>query len=351
MDSTIKTILLIFLFVLIFYLLSVLSSILLPLVLAFLLALMFQPLIALLKKIKVPSFLIFPAVSIITLGIIFGILNIIYQTSTDIAVQKDYLTYRFQTKVEGFFNWIQSISGGTINTDYLYKQINEIPKSDWFTNTAGNVITSISSFSGSFVMFAIYYIVLLSGMSGYKRYVKYVGGDKSTTLSDTYEKVQKSIFSYMILKTLINIGSGLLVTLICLIFGVKFAVFWGFITYLVLYIPSFGSIIATVFPVLMAIIQFDSLNKVLFFFILIFVVLFINGSIVEPKIMGTRLRLNTVTVIFGLVFWGYLWGVPGMMLSVPLMVILKLVFEHFPTLSIVSRLMGYPEKETEKVKA
>ncbi|MCL5990693.1 MAG: AI-2E family transporter [Bacteroidetes bacterium] len=351
MDSAIKTILLIFLFVLVFYLLSVLSSILLPLILAFLLAVMFQPLISLLKKIKVPSFLILPAVSIITLAFIFLILNIIYQTSTDIASQKDYLAYRFQSKLEGFFSWIQSITGGAVDTDFLNKQINEMPQSVWFSNTAGSAAMSISSFTGSFVMFAIYYIVLLSGMSGYKRYVRYVGGDKSTTLLETYEQLQKSVFSYMILKTLINIGSGLLVTLICLIFGVKFAVFWGFITFLVLYIPSFGSIIATVFPVLMAIIQFDSFNKILFFFILIFVALFINGSIIEPKIMGTRLRLNTVTVIFGLVFWGYLWGIPGMMLSVPLMVILKLIFEHFPTLSIVSRLMGYPEKEGERVKA
>jgi len=350
MDSTIKTILLIFLFVLVFYLLSVLSSILLPLVLAFLLAVMFQPLIALLKKIKVPSFLILPAVSIITLAFIFLILNIIYQTSTDMAAQKDYIAYRFQSKLEGFFNWIQSISGGAINTDFLYKQINEIPKSDWFSNTAGSVAKSISSFTGSFVMFAIYYIVLLSGMSGYKKYVRYVGGDKSSTLLETYEKVQKSVFSYMIIKTLLNLASGLMVTLICLAFGVKFAVFWGFIAFLVIYIPSFGSIIATVFPVLMAIIQFDSFNKILLFFLCIFVVLLINGSIIEPKVMGIRLRLNTVTVIFGLVFWGYLWGIPGMMLSVPLMVILKLVFEHFPTLSIVSRLMGYPEKEAEKVK-
>ena len=351
MDSTVKTILLIFLFVLIFYLLSVLSSILLPLILAFLLAVMFQPLILLLKKIKVPSFLIFPVISILTLGIIFGIMTIIYQTSTDIAAQKDYLTYRFQSKVEDFFNWIQAITGGAINTEYLYKQINDIPKSEWFTNTAGSVLKSISSFSGSFVMFAIYYIVLLTGMSGYKRYVKYVGGEKSNTLLDTYEKVQKSVFSYMVLKTMINIGSGLLVSLICLVFGVKFPVFWGFIAYLVLYIPSFGSIIATVFPVLMAIIQFDSINKILFFLIFIFVVLFINGSIIEPKVMGIRLRLNTVTVLFGLVFWGYLWGIPGMMLSVPLSVILKLVFEHFPTLSIISRLMGYPDKEIAKVNA
>jgi predicted PurR-regulated permease PerM len=342
---------LIFFFVLVFYMLSALSSILLPLVLAFLLAVMFEPLLALLKKIKVPSFLILPAVSIITLAFIVLILNIIYQTSTDIASQKDYLTTRFQSKLEGFLNWIESITRGSVNADFLYKQINDIPKSQWFSNTAGSIAGSISSFTGSFIMFSIYYIILLSGMSGYKKYVKYVGGIKKNALLETYEKVQKSIFSYMIIKTLLNLASGLMVTLICLAFGIKFAVFWGFITFLVYYIPSFGSIIATVLPLLMGIIQFDSFNKVFFMFICLFVVLTITGSIIEPKIMGTRMRLNTVTVIFGLVFWGYLWGIPGMMLSVPLMVILKLVFEHFPALNIISRLMGYPEKETEKVKA
>ncbi len=342
MDSTVKTILLIFLFVLIFYLLSVLSSILLPLVLAFLFAIMFQPLIMLLKKIKIPQFLILPLVSIITLGVIFLIVNILIQTIGDIASQKDYLVSRFEWKVENFFNWIEQVTGGAIQTTNLYKQVNSVPTSAWFTETAGTLASGISRLTGSFVIFAIYYVVLLSGMSGYKRYVRYVGGETSGTLLDNYEIVQKSVFRYMVIKTLINLTSGTVVTLICLSFGVKFALLWGFTTFIVLYIPSFGSIIATIIPVLMAIIQFDSFNPVLFLFLCIFIALFINGSIIEPKVMGHQLKLNTVTVIFGLVFWGYLWGIPGMMLSVPLLVILKLIFEHVPSLSIISRLMGSP---------
>jgi len=73
------------------------------------------------------------------------------------------------------------------------------------------------------------------------------------------------------------------------------------------------------------------------------------GNFVEPKLLGNRLRLNTVTVIFGLVFWGYLWGIPGMILSVPLMVVLKLTFEYIPSTRIFARLMSYPEKKKIKI--
>jgi predicted PurR-regulated permease PerM len=71
---------------------------------------------------------------------------------------------------------------------------------------------------------------------------------------------------------------------------------------------------------------------------------FIMGNYVEPLIAGHKLNLNTVTVIFGLVFWGWLWGIAGMMLSVPLMVIIKLVLEQIPDMGYIARLMSVPEK-------
>jgi AI-2 transport protein TqsA len=67
---------------------------------------------------------------------------------------------------------------------------------------------------------------------------------------------------------------------------------------------------------------------------------FIIGNLIDPKVMGDRMRLNSITVIFGLVFWGYIWGIPGMLLSVPLNVIVKLILEQSESLSIAARIMG-----------
>jgi predicted PurR-regulated permease PerM len=296
----------------------------------------------LLKKIKTPKWLILPTVSIITLGVIYGLFSIILQTGSEISSQQDYLLERLDQRLASILTWINVSTG--LNLEFK-NILDEALKSGWLTKAAGGIASRVGSFTGSFVMFALYYVVLLSGMSEYSSYFKHVGGENSEALIKDFEKIQRSIYSYMGIKTLISLGTGILATIICLIFGIKFPLFWGFLTFILNYIPSIGSIIATIPPVLMAVIQYDSFKPIIFLLILLIGVQMVMGNVVEPKIMGNKLRLNTLTVIFGLVFWGYLWGITGMMVSVPLLVLLKLIFEQIPALAIVSRIMGYPEKK------
>jgi predicted PurR-regulated permease PerM len=194
-------------------------------------------------------------------------------------------------------------------------------------------------------MFALYYIVLLSGMSNYPAFVRYVGGKRQETFLKNYETIQKSILAYILTKTLINLSTGALVTIICLIFGIKFALFWGLLVFLLNFVPQIGSVLGILPIVMMGLIQFDSIQAILLLIILTEAVLFTMGNVLEPKVMGSRLRLNTITVLFGLVFWGYLWGIAGMMLSIPLMVIIKLTFDNIPSFHVFGRVMGYPEKK------
>ena len=149
----------------------------------------------------------------------------------------------------------------------------------------------------------------------------------------------------MTIKVIVSSSTGIIAGLVCMAFGVKFAVFFGFLTFLLNFIPSIGSIIATIPPVLMAMIQFDTFQRPILILIILGLVQMTIGNFIEPKIMGDRLRLNTVTVIFGLVFWGIIWGIPGMLLSVPLLVILKLILEYSDTLSVVARIMGSHTKK------
>ncbi|MFA6570386.1 MAG: AI-2E family transporter [Bacteroidota bacterium] len=344
MDNVSKNILIIFFIIVVFYLLSALSSILIPLVLALLFAVLFQPFLQFMKKHKIPDFLGLPIVAIISLVILLVITNILISTISDVAAEQNYLLVRLDEKINALMQFISSATGLKINQGFLNKEFNNLLSSDWLGKTAGGLASGLSSLTGSFIMFGLYYVIILSGMSGYKKYIQYVGGDSNERLFANFEKVQKSVISFILLKTLVNICAGVAATLICIAFGVKFPLFWGFVTFMFDYIPTIGSLIATVPPALMGLIQFDEIKTALLLFACLSVVQFTIGNILEPKIIGNRLRLNTVTVIFGLVFWGYLWGIPGMMLSVPLMVILKLIFENNQSLSILARVMGYPEK-------
>jgi len=352
MEKTTKNILIFFLVVLIFYLMMTLEVILLPLALALLCALLFHPVVVLLRKMHLPKFFILPAVAVITLAILFGLFNLFVATIDEVTAEKVYFADKINLRLQQGLDIWRQITGTKVTQGHLFKTI----KDDWLgggftTENMGNIASIITSFAGSFVMFAIYYILLLFGLTNYREYFEYVGKDTGQgKLLASFEKIQKSIFSYLGLKTLINIFVGLIVAGICHLFGLKFAIIIGFFTFVFHYIPNFGALFSVIIPVLLAIIQFDSFETVALLTASISGSQFIVGNFIEPKLLGSRLRLNTLTVVFGLVFWGWIWGIPGMMLSIPLTVLIKLILEQFPDLSIVARVMEKAPKRKKSEK-
>ncbi len=343
MDNTVKNILIIFLIIVIFYIIAELSSLLQPLVLALLFASMLHPLITKISKSKIPNWLIIPIIIFITLSIFYGLLNILIISVAEISNKSSFLIEKFVEKMNIFLSWIYQITGYQVSIDKLLTNFINSVNSEILSKTASSLVSSIGSFTGSFVIFAIYYVVFIGGMINSEKYIKYLSDKKhEEKYFEFYNKMNNSVIKYMTIKSLISIGTGILIYLICMLFGIKFAILWGFITIILNFIPSIGSIIATLPLLFMGIIQFDSIRTILFLLFIVVAIHFTIGNIIEPKIMGNRLRLNTITVIFGLLFWGYIWGIVGMMLSVPLLVVFKLIFENIPSLNIIAKIMSSP---------
>lgn len=299
----------------------------------------FQPVVMYLKSKKVPNYIIVPLIGGVTLLFIYGIYSIMSDAYSDLMMNRDFLVERLTFKINATAESINETFGTRLDTDTKLIDYINLLSSD----NAKSFASALGSFTGSFFIFAVYYFFLLSGISNYKVYLKYVSGEiQDGDILSNYETVQRSIYSYIIIKSGVSIATGILVYLVCLSFGVQFAILWGFVAFVLNFIPSLGSIAGSILPVIMSFIQFDSLNTVFLVLIFVGVSQFVMGNIVEPRLLGHRLRLNTPTVIFGLVFWGYLWGVPGMMVCIPLLVMIKLIFEQFPSLRIVARIMGSP---------
>ncbi len=342
MDTTLKKFFAIIIGVLIFYLLQELSSIILPLVLAFLFASLFQPLVMFLKKKNLPKWLFVPMVALITLAVLFGITMVIIQTVGEVSAQQDFLIEKLNTKLTDIASWLDTLTGDYVKIDF--ESVSSLLDPATLSGIATDIASGFGSFTGSFIMFTVYYIVILFSLTDYDRFLRFVEGREDGKYLIYFERIQKSISSYMIVKIFVSILTAGIIYGICKIFGLQFAFFWAFLTFLLNFIPSIGSTIAVIFPTLMGIIQFDSFNTVIIMAALMTVTQLTIGNLVEPSLMGSRLRLNTLTVLFGLVFWGYMWGVPGMFLSVPLLVIMKLILEQFPEFSVFARLMGSPDK-------
>ena len=153
---------------------------------------------------------------------------------------------------------------------------------------------------------------------------------------------------YLLVKTFISAITGAVVYLIALGFGLEVAMAIGVVTFVLNFIPNIGSIVATGLIALAMHVQFGDAALTAVVFVLAGAVQFIAGSVIDPMLMGRALRLSSFGIIISLAFWGAVWGIPGMFLSVPIMVMLLVVCSHVPALRPLAILLsreGLPESE------
>jgi AI-2 transport protein TqsA len=146
------------------------------------------------------------------------------------------------------------------------------------------------------------------------------------------EKVRSDIQRYISIKILTSTTTGLLSYFVLNLLGVDFPEIWGTLIFMLNFIPTVGSIIATVFPATIALAQSSSDGFSLFLMVLFCIgaLQITIGNIIEPRLMGTSLNLSPVVILFNLALWGTIWGVAGMFLCVPFLIITTIVLSHFP---------------------
>lgn len=162
----------------------------------------------------------------------------------------------------------------------------------------------------------------------------------NTKISLTYLRtIGNNIRHYLTIKTMTSLLTGVLIWVFLKIIDLDYALLWGLIAFLLNYIPSIGSIIAAFPAVLFALVDLEIGGVI--WTIIIFVVVNVGvGSIIEPKVMGKGMGLSTFIVFAGLIFWGFLLGVTGMFLSVPLTMTIKIILEQNEKTKWIAVILG-----------
>jgi predicted PurR-regulated permease PerM len=146
--------------------------------------------------------------------------------------------------------------------------------------------------------------------------------------------------TYLGLKTLMSLmiatGSWIIMKGV----GLDFAEFWALLIFFLNYIPNIGSMIATTFPAILALIQFESWLPFIVITSGISAIQFIVGNIIEPKFLGQSLNLSALVILFALTLWGSIWGVLGMVLAVPITVMMMIIFAHFESTKPIAILLS-----------
>lgn len=342
--KSIKTFLSIIVIFLVTYSISLLSAILIPLALALFIVLLIEPVLHWLvsKKINFTfSVIIILVISIYTIN---GVGSIIYSTGQSIVDQQDKLYSQLVARMSPVLVWVKETTYIELpfsSKETAVEELWQLVSKDWLLTISGTFAGAISNLGQLVFMTALYFFALLGGIMNYRQFINYVSKDsKDNKILSTFESVKTSINTYMKVKFLVSLSTGLLFWLICKLFNVDFALFWGFLAFSFNFIPTVGSIIATAPTVLLGIIQIESGPMIGFFIALLVLTQIVFGNIVEPNLLGKSFAINTVFVILSLVIWGYLWGIVGMVLSTPILVLTKAILEQIPDYQIVSRLMG-----------
>ena len=169
------------------------------------------------------------------------------------------------------------------------------------------------------------------------------GGQKTAAAPNRFTQ---SVNKYMAMKTLVSLMTGLIVMISLWLIGIDYPVLWGLLAFLLNFIPNFGSILAAIPPVLLAVVQLGVPYAVVTAVVFL-VVNVVIGNFIEPRIMGKGLNLSSLIVFLSLIFWGWVLGPVGMLLSVPLTMTVKIALESFEETRWVGVMLGStPVNET-----
>ncbi len=226
--------------------------------------------------------------------------------------------------------------------------IKELPTSDMFLDNIniGTLLSwiggSVGSMLSSLILVLIYTGFLFAEQHVMVRKLEAMADNpaEARNMHDLMLEIASQMQNYIWMKTLISVVTGVLSYLILKLVGVDFAAVWALLIFLLNYIPNIGSILGVLLPALLTLVQFDTLTPFLVIALGLGALQFAIGNVVEPALMGKSLNLSSLMIILSLTFWGMLWGIPGMFLSVPIMVMLAIVCAKFDSLRSIAVILS-----------
>ncbi|MGE4540095.1 MAG: AI-2E family transporter [Bacteroidales bacterium] len=331
-QSTTNKLLLVLVIPLVFYILKELHFIFAPLMFAFFISLLFIPMLRWMHKKGVPRLLALVAVILIIAGTFYGTVKLISLTGDEILHGKEALYYKLDNKIGDLILPYAEVLGlkavegkSTISSILMSPQISERIYKNF-----GDTFMFFQQTLVTLLMTLFFLVLILAGTFNFKLLMQESLLLRRTQTIKTYMAIERSIVKFLKVKFLMSFLTGLGFGLIAWSFDISFPLFWGVFAFAINFVQMIGSVVATLMAALFAFIELESPGTILLVSLLFTGVQVLFGSVLEPVLMGKSFSINVITVLVMLMFWGYLWGVPGLILSIPITVLLKTLMEQFP---------------------
>lgn len=311
------------------------SDIFIPFLLAVFISVIANPLVTKLRSKGIP---ILGAILVVIFGIIAigtGITSILSNSLNDFRDNLPRYKEMINASATSFFEFFEQfglqISGSAIIE--LFDPGAAMSLTSSILTGFGGVLSS-----GLLILLMVVFMLLEATIFRFK--IRHIFGSQSDGASQV-DSFSDTVNKYMLIKTGTSLATGFIATTWLMFLGVDYPLLWGFLTFLFNYVPTVGSIIAAVPPALLALIQYGVVTSLLSLSGYLFINISI-GSILEPRLLGHGLGLSTLVVFISLLFWGWVFGPVGMVLSVPLTMTIKIALSNSKSASWISTLMDAP---------
>jgi predicted PurR-regulated permease PerM len=267
-----------------------------------------------------PLALVFSFILIFALG--YGLIYLVADNARTVAAEAPRYQAKFIQLQADFFSRFKLVEPEAITDMFRTMDLRAL-----FTTVA----TGVAGILGNITLVFLYSLFLLLEVRFLPRKIDALFPDphRRAIVREIIQRIDKDIQTYLGVKTVVSLITGGLSYLIMRLVSLDFAEFWALLIFVLNFIPTIGSIFSTLFPTILAIVQFESLGPILLVGIGITCIQQLMGSILEPNIMGESLNLSPLVVIISLILWGNLWGIVGMFLCVPITVMIVIMLSNF----------------------
>jgi len=325
--------------------LKTLKSIFIPLIFSIFLLFLFAPLINYLKKHKVPMVLIL-LITLVIIAVFLGlVILLIYAASNSLINGLPRYEDKFNELIAKGTEYLQNLaSNWNINTENIsIANIAQIISSGFISipQFISNTVNTLVSIIQNIFLIIFFLIFLLLEIDKLPLRLRKATSklSKEQTL-DILQNIEKQIQNYLTIRTLVNLSAALLCMLWMLIFGVDFILVCGILLFVLDFIPDVGSVISSAIPILIYLLQSGFSFLWLIFALLIVATQMLIGNIIEPKLQGVQLNLTPIMVLISLIFWGWLWGIVGMLICVPLTAAINIILKQVAPNNFISALIS-----------
>lgn len=221
------------------------------------------------------------------------------------------------------------------------KFLNPDKISDIISKIIRNILNSVGTFFGEFFLVILFLIFILPSLdTTINKISQNMDLDSKKKFKNAIEQIEKSIRSYLFIKSIISLGTAISSLIIMFLFGVKFALIFTFLIFALNFIPNIGSFIAVFVVIFSYFIEIGFGFKLFILAVFLIIIQIIFGNILEPKIAGKRLELSPIIILLSLFFWGSVWGIFGMFFAIPLTSIIKIVLENIDSTEYIVKYLN-----------